>query len=148
MPGEKRHHYVPQLLLKRFCVDGLQWVFDRETDTLRQQQPKDTAVEKHLYSRPTADGKPDTSLEEFLSYIESKAAGPLEKLGRRAELSLEERFYLSLFLGLLCLRGPDFEAAIREITDKGGKAMLKELNRYGGLEEGSRRERTGSKRHS
>jgi hypothetical protein len=137
MPGEKRHHYVPQLLLKRFCLGGLLWVFDRETGTLRQQPPKDTAVEKHRYSRPSADGKHDTSLEEFLSYIESKAAGPLEKLGRREELSLEERFYLSLFLGLLCLRGPDFEAGIREITDKGGKALLKELNRYGGLEEGA-----------
>ncbi len=46
----KRHHYIPQFLLKNFLDDsGRFWVFDKKKGKLHQGTPRNTFVEKNLY---------------------------------------------------------------------------------------------------
>jgi hypothetical protein len=60
----KANHYVAQSLQRRFCDEnGLIWVYDKETRQVRQQSPKTTAVETHLYTIETDDGGKSDILE-------------------------------------------------------------------------------------
>ena len=46
----KRHHYIPQFLLKNFLDDsGRFWVFDREEGKPHQGTPTNTFVRRNLY---------------------------------------------------------------------------------------------------
>ena len=64
MSQPKRHPYLPQPYLCRFTRGGERervfWVCDIEKRELRRQTSKNTAVQKHCYSRTLPDGSKDT----------------------------------------------------------------------------------------
>lgn len=106
--GRRRHHYVPRFILDRFAnTDGMLFVHDRQRPgEVRPQSPKDTFVEKHLYSTKERDGTRDRSLEILFCDLEGEVAPVVAKLIASARnraapaLTNEERqiwdFYLSI----------------------------------------------------
>ena len=112
----KRHHYIPQMLLKNFVDDnGHLHVFDKKRKKPYSTKPENLFVRKHLYSEWSfEDSSYNQKNEEKLSEIESQAAPIIQRIiecGRKnelPELSLEQadtwkRFYVSL-----CWRVPEF----------------------------------------
>lgn len=115
MASRNRHHYVPRFILERFAdADGLLHVHDRrQGETLRRLSPRDTFVEKHLYSSKMADGSWDRRLEAALGFLEGPAAGLTESIagqvraGRAPRLTPDERGLLDAFIYLQFRRVPD-----------------------------------------
>ena len=115
MISPKRHHYLPQFYLGRFCRDDKLWVFDRDKKEYRQQTPNNTAVKTHYYSVEEKDGEKRTEIEAMLSYIENHAKQVIDKLHAREVLTDDEKQILSIFLAFMMNRVPDFEKSVNEI---------------------------------
>lgn len=74
MAGRNRHHYLPRLIIDRFVDDnGMLHVFDKRSPDrgVHAQSPRDTFVEKHLYSTKRKDGTRDRSLEDWFSTLKA-----------------------------------------------------------------------------
>ena len=68
----KRHHYIPQMLLKRFCTDnGLIWVHDgRKT---YETHYWNVFVKRHLNTRSEFDNTPrGASYKDFLNSVQKE----------------------------------------------------------------------------
>lgn len=73
----KRHHYVPQMLLKHFTDErGYLYYFDksREAPRVRKGAPLSLFKKDHLYSSLESDGTRDASLEMAFSKLVSDCA--------------------------------------------------------------------------
>lgn len=115
MTSPKRHHYLPQFYLERFCRDGGFSVFDRERNEFRKQTPINTALKSHYYSVEDKTGKKDTRIESFLSELEGHAKQIVQKLEHRENIVDDEKKELALFIAFMMNRVPDFEKAINKI---------------------------------
>lgn len=127
MPEPKKHHYLPQFYLKKFCRDGLLWVYDREQNEYRQQAPKVTAVRKHYYTTLKPDGAKSTEIEKFFSVIESRTKPIINKIDRRQKITQEEKETIAIFISFLHTRIPDFEKMVNELTTKSMDAVNKKI---------------------
>lgn len=115
MSAPQRHHYVPQMLLRRFTNDsGWLFVFNKhcpEKGVLRLW-PSKVLVEKHLYTQHDIDGSKDYSIEKILSRIEGDASGIVEEIVsagramRLPNLTAERKFILDLFFSSQAKRTP------------------------------------------
>ena len=126
MATPKRHHYLPQFYLERFCRDGLLWVYDREKNEYRQQTPINTALENQHYTAVGPDGQKHTDIEKLLSFIEGKTAPIIEKIDKKEKINPEEKEMLATFISFLKVRVPDFEKTINEANEK----MLKKVSQF------------------
>lgn len=113
----KRHHYIPQFFLERFCRDGIVWLFDRDVGEFRGQQPINTAVIKDYYTFADEDGNKNLEVEALLSRLESDARIVLAKVDQRRTLDEEDRQHLALFVAFQASRVPDFEKTVNEMAD-------------------------------
>lgn len=109
IPNPKKHHYVPQFLLKEFLPPNRDqlFVYDNQTEGIRQQKAKEVACESNLYSI-LVDGKSNKQLENKFSHIENSAAVIIEKFKQIAPLSENEKETLARFLALSRVRTPTF----------------------------------------
>lgn len=113
----KRHHQIPIFYMMRFSPDGKSiFVFDRIKRTTRSTDPKNVAVEKEFYTVINRSGKKERWAEARLADLESAAKLALEKLEAGKDLSREERWCISFFVGLAETRGRGF----REEAKKSG----------------------------
>ena len=83
MKPPKRHHYVPQMLLKRFAdAEGRIAFYDKSRPKAGVQMttPKNLLVQQHLYSKRNRDGSIDGSLEAYYSTLESEAHVLFDKI--------------------------------------------------------------------
>ena len=83
MSPPKRHHYVPQMLLKRFAdTEGRIAFYDKSRPKAGVQitTPKNLLVQQHLYSKKNRDGSIDGSLEAYYSSLESEAHVLFDKI--------------------------------------------------------------------
>lgn len=93
MNAPKKHHYVPQLVLRRFCDgDGKLWLFNKKAPHLgvHSGSPESVFYETHLYSL-RENGVRDSSLETYFSELESSVAGVIEKLCSSGRLGFQPR---------------------------------------------------------
>ena len=112
MSRPKNHHYIPQMLSKRFAnQEGKLFVYDKHHPDkgIQKKDPKKTFVRRHFYSQEEEDGTRDVSVEtHYLAPLESDASPVIEKIvnaarrGQTPNLSSSEkeiwlRFYYSLF---------------------------------------------------
>jgi hypothetical protein len=75
----RNHHYVPQLLLRRFAApDGTLWVYDLKRSEIYPAQSKSAGFVRDLYTRMGSDGKPDHA------HIENLLAERVDKPGNAA----------------------------------------------------------------
>lgn len=111
----KRHHYLPQFYLRGFCRDDSFCIFDRDKNEFRVQTPINTAVQKQFYSVRNEDGSFDPALEKLLSQVEAETAPIIAKLDGGGTISFEEKYTLSIFVGLQNNRIPDFKKQLEEM---------------------------------
>jgi len=86
-PIPKRHHYIPEMLQKRFVNEtGGLWFYSKERPEkgVIATKPGNIFVEGHLYSTLEADGERDPAVELFYSRLESEAEHVVEKLVQAA----------------------------------------------------------------
>lgn len=117
----KRHHYVPQMLQKRF-VDSEGWLHAfsrvRADRSVYPVRPAKLFVEKHLYSETHADGSLDVETERAFSRLEHRVDPIIEKIiaaarvGRRPELSPEETTLWQFFVVMQWKRVPDLHLTV------------------------------------
>ena len=111
----KRHHYIPQFLLKNFLDDrGRFWVFDKIEGNLHQGTPTNTFVQKNLYRTLNFDhGNYSFKAEEELSRIESDAAPAVRRIIEKARCNLcpqlipEDRNSWKRFMLAIARRTPE-----------------------------------------
>lgn len=125
MPNPKRHHYLPRFYLKRFAAHDLLWVYDRQQQRLRHEHPNSIAVERYYYSLTNGDGTKDHLVEEWLAKVEGFASPVFDKIENRKSILPEERFFLSLFLGVLYCRVPRHEREMNEILTGESRTLLR-----------------------
>src|SRR5437667_266194 len=83
MNEPKRHHFVPQMLLRRFSNEGGKLAFfdKRIADKgVLESSPKDLFAKRHLYSRLEKNGTKDTALEKYFAEIEGTANLLIDKI--------------------------------------------------------------------
>lgn len=112
MSRPKNHHYIPQMLSKRFAnQEGKLFVFDKSHlgKGVQKKDPKKTFVRRQLYTQVAEDGTRNVEVEtKFFAPLESDASPVLEKIvnaarrGQTPNLSPGEkdiwlRFYYGLF---------------------------------------------------
>ena len=122
----KRHHYIPQFLLKNFLDDsGRFWVLDKKKGKLHQGTPTNTFVEKNLHRTLNFDhGNYSCEAEEELSRIESRAAPVIRKIIKCArnnehpKLSPEHRDAWKRFYHTSCRRTPEFAEEMLHLDER------------------------------
>ena len=89
----KRHHYVPQMLSRRFKnKNGKLFCFHRDSpDKVFETTPENAFVAKHLYTQYDEQGNKDVSGEKELAKLEGQANEIIEKITQAARLGKEPR---------------------------------------------------------
>jgi hypothetical protein len=95
-----RHHYVPQLLLKRFAqADGMLWAYDSKNNKTFCAPPKDMAVEGNFYG--------NADIERWLAkQIDGPVGEALGVLLAKRPLSTEQVRAFFMFVAAQMLRTP------------------------------------------
>lgn len=102
----KRQHYIPKMLLKRFCDDdGWLWTGGKDLPDVYRRRPKNVFVENHLYTKYGYDGEPPSAeYEQVFSRIETIADPVIDRIVNSARqvqcpvLSAEEQAILLEFV--------------------------------------------------
>lgn len=79
----KRHHYIPQMVLRHFAdTDGDLWFWRRDfkPGDIRKATTQNLFVQKDLYTQVHSDGTKDVGLEKFFAYLEGTGADFIRQL--------------------------------------------------------------------
>jgi hypothetical protein len=104
----KRHHFVPQFLLRKFANEDNR-LFQLDVATGRPQgiTPSSAASRRHFYAAVDDEGVRHARVEAFLATVESHAAPALKRfLAEPLALSAGNRATLALFFALFGTRTP------------------------------------------
>lgn len=85
---KQNQHYVPQLILRNFCVSDQIFVFDKKDERIFKTNIRNIAVERGFYDFDFKDEK--LTLEAGLSKLEAKADITLKKIIENKTLSIIE----------------------------------------------------------
>jgi hypothetical protein len=102
------HHYVPQLLLRRFVnADGKLWIYDLKQERMFPSNPTDAGFVKDLYSRKAQDGTVDHAhIEQLLSTrVEGPGDAAIRRLLNRETLEADWNDFL-IFIAAQLVRTP------------------------------------------
>lgn len=133
LSNAKRHHYVPEFLLRRFSTNPAEehppiYRLDIATGIISTLSTTNCAVIQHYNRLSAASGLHAGFAEAMLAYTESHAAPLFEKLFRGARLDLEERVTFSNFLFVQQMRTPRGREWLRFGQDQASKFwVLKQL---------------------
>jgi hypothetical protein len=122
--GQKRGHFVPAFLLRRFAVEDQSrgariYRLDRHAGRCVLADPQTEAAEKHMYRIVDEDGAVCMDAERALPQVESRAAPVLRKLDLPGTpLSADERSVLGLFVVMQRLRTPFGRSWIKQIDER------------------------------
>jgi hypothetical protein len=118
MTKPKRHHYMPESYMARFALNERVWLFDRKLGHIRRDSPHNVAVETDFYTVwSEVDGK-DPFAEARLAELDDAGKKALDKLEERKALKLEERWFISFFIGFFDTRGQSFRRTVRDLADE------------------------------
>lgn len=125
----ERNHYVPQFLQKYFVgEDGKLWIYDKDGGDPRSQTPRDTGVERFLYTVRKDDGNHDDSLEKAFAELEGATKPILDRIIKPgARIEEGEKPILAEFMAYLQTRVPRYIEAANEIGSAVGLECLSEL---------------------
>ncbi len=122
----KRHHYIPEMLLKNFCDDsGFLWVGDQKRRKHYQANPTNVFVKSNLYARHDFSRATESyEYEDSLSKIESKAEPAISSLieqvrcGRYPRLDPALDDHLKKFVIALARRTPESQERVASAKDR------------------------------
>lgn len=132
----KRHHYIPQFYLKGFSLDrNSLFVLDKVADEdkrIRYQNTESLGFQNNLYTFQAKDRKKDT-LEAAFAQMEGLAAEVIRKVENNAELTIQERNDLALFISFLWIRVPnskkEFQRSTEELYEKTARMSIRMTSR-------------------
>ena len=123
--GPKRHHYIPEMLLRNFCDhDGFLWVGNVPTGEVRKSKPHNEFVKNRLYAERSVGSrlgflKPkDNKYEISLSRLEGNAAPIIKRLiasfryKKQPVLSEQDETTIKEFLFAMARRTPESQGRI------------------------------------
>jgi hypothetical protein len=122
--GQKRGHYVPAFLLRRFAhPDRTRGVrvcrLDRESGRTNMADPKTEAQAKHMYRIVDDEGNVCMDAEDTLTTLEDKTAPILRKLEQPGvQLSADERSVLGLFVAMQRIRVPAGREWLKQLDER------------------------------
>lgn len=108
----KRHHDVPEFLLRRFSEDpakkgSLVWRLDKATGKAWRVNPRNEAVITHHNTMRDPAAPKDVKPEEVLGWIDARAAEIIRSLEEPgAEIAGADRLFFALFLHFMKQRTP------------------------------------------
>jgi Protein of unknown function (DUF4238) len=103
----RNHHYIPQLLLRRFTGNNrLLRRLDKSTGEVDKVGVPSAASEEGFYTFDDADGLPTNDVEAYFGIIENHAARALRRMEDSGELTDVDRATISIFLAMLWIRTP------------------------------------------
>jgi hypothetical protein len=126
MTLSKRHHFVPQMLLRRFLAsNGKLYAFNKHEPEkgIFTPTPKSLFVGKHLYSDTDKTGEKDDWLEKHFSKIEGQVNLIIEKIimavrsGKKPGLKAEEKELWDLFFYYQWKRVPEFDESLNIFSE-------------------------------
>jgi hypothetical protein len=131
----RNHHYVPQLLLRRFAApDGTLWVYDLEKSEIYPAQSKSAAFVRDLYTRMGLDGKPDHA------HIENLLAERVDRPGNaaiRRLLAKEDLFTMGppwndflIFVAAQLQRTPAFFDRMSQLLQPAAQESLERMAKH------------------
>lgn len=129
----KRHHYVPEFLLRRFSTRSEEehppiYRLDVKTDTISKLSTLNCAVVQHYNRLSAASDLPSGFPEAMLSYVEGQSVPVIEKLVRGEMLDEPERVVLSIFIVIQQQRTPRGREWLRFGQEQAAKFwLLKQL---------------------
>jgi hypothetical protein len=126
----KRHHYVPEFLLRRFNEDpsnrkSLLWRLPTKGPGKPERaNPRNEAVIGHYNTFVFEDGRKDGFAEETLSHIDGAAAEAIKQLTEGAELDDEQWLMMAFFVVLAKSRTPLGRSWLRFNDETLAKTMM------------------------
>lgn len=143
--GPKKHHYVSQMQLRFFSIDGKGkqvFAYDKEADTVRISAIEDAAAQAGYYTVPTDDG-PSLEVEDRFAFIEGRVHPALERLTHiqpppfgplQFRLASGDRGWLCGYIALQHLRVPAQREAMQVMWNLQGTLtvdiMLQDPQKY------------------
>jgi hypothetical protein len=121
MGNPKRHHYVPEMLQRRFVNErGMLYYFNKKKPGkgVGETGPGNLFVKSNLHTKYEAGGVKDTSLETFYSKIEGTADTIIDRIvtsarrGQRPALSATRKEEWDQFLFFQWKRVPDCHSVL------------------------------------
>src|ERR671925_2277234 len=101
----KRHHFVPEFLLRRFSAqrNGRHRLCQLDVHTGKPVwvDPGTAASRRQLYSLPDREGGTHNLIEGYFSIVEGHAAAAIHRLCDTARLDLSDRSTIAFFIALL-----------------------------------------------
>lgn len=128
--GQKRQHFFPRQMQLNFLEkgEGKLWIYDRKLNRYYQLNPKDVALESHIYSltRPELQEQRFV-IEEAMAHLEYKATPAFTKLENGDKITQEEHNLISEYIGYQIVRVPQRLEIIKEMSRRSGQALVEEL---------------------
>ena len=116
----KRHHFIPQFLLRRFLAPGRDRLHQLDVESGRPQAiaPAGAASRRHFYSVVDDEGSRHNKIESFLSIVEGYAADALNRLLADPQaLQPGDRATLAYFFRLIGVRTPHAAARAAAVSN-------------------------------
>ena len=84
----KRQHFVPKMLLKRFCDDdGWLWAGGKNLDDVYRARPRNVFVQNHLYTKHAYDDTPPSAeYEQVFGRMETTTDPVIDRIVNCARL--------------------------------------------------------------
>lgn len=126
MSDPVKHHYVPQLYLRRFANERQQLQVTERAPPHKSYKShvRDVASERLFYRLETESG-PSLELEKALSQLESEFHTSITNLTTKAfPPSADDREVMSFFIALQWLRGRDQRDSFAKLYDQFMKVVL------------------------
>ena len=104
-----RHHYIPQFILKNFCIkeSNCIWYFDKQSQRLSQAKTTDVFMVRNLYRDEINIPENPTEIEQELAKYENEISRILKEQflsKKEIALTLEEDEKLKLFFAIMSFR--------------------------------------------
>lgn len=130
-PG-RDHHYVPQLLLRRFTdAAGRLWIYDLEKGRIYPGNPRSAGFERDLYAMTARDGTTDYGLieEQISKRIDGPGDQAIRQILRSETLGTEWNDFLG-FVAAQLLRTPAFFDRLSVLMQPMMQEMLQRVGKH------------------
>jgi hypothetical protein len=137
----RKHHYVPQLLLRRFVgSEGKLWVYDLERGDVYPGRPETSGFTRDLYSRVGSNGMQDhATVEKLLSErIDGPGDAAIRRLLRKETLGADWNDFL-MFVAAQLNRTPAFFDRVSKSLEPAGQEAMDRIARTPEFRESIRR---------
>lgn len=132
----KRHHYIPQFILKNFCYDENNHLlyFDKQSGKISSEDTRDVFMVKNLYRDEINNADNPTKIEKDLAVFENEVSRIIKDKflgGRDIILTLQEDQKLKLFFAIMGFRSKETNHKFGDKISRESKVFYKQYQHDG-----------------